>query len=233
MDKTLIFIIFSVFGLACGTTNSWESNSQSCRITSDLDDYFASKVSKVDLPIDITLYQKLKDIGVNQQCALSKAFVISEVVMERQLPSRCDRQYFRFEACKAYLDKDTLFLIFDTHNPRKSLSRNKLIKVKIFESDFVVEVIHWGAYRREKTKYDGTTIVENAPQSKINKTKFMLNQTSFEVGDTLIGEIRINSSKNKKRCKLINETTAGTFRVIINDINLDCDHKSLVTSFLK
>lgn len=185
--------------------------------------------------MDSTLYSKLIESGTSDYCAMVAAFGMSDVELERQLPNRCHSQYFRFENCTASMLEDTLTVTFKTQNLRRSIASNKIINIKILGDDHHTEIIHWGHEYREVTRIDGTKEQRKSPSSEILKTNLKLNRNHYELGDTIIGEIKITSYQQKGRRKTkVKEYTEGRFRAIVGGYGIDCiQEKSLATSWLR
>ena len=131
--------------------------------------------------------------------------------------------------------EDTIVVSFKTQNLRRSIANNKVINVKIHNNDHRAEIIHWGSEYRTVTKLDGSTEDRKSPRSEIMSTKLKLNKNYYEIGDTIIGEIKITSFQQKGRRKTkVKEYTEGKFRAIIGGYGIDCiQEKALANSWLK
>jgi len=197
--------------------------------------YFSPSDSDVNYPIDSSLYMRLLDSGSSEFCAMVTAFTMSEVKMERHLPNRCHTQVFNFQNCNAFISEDTVNIVFKTQNPRRSMASNKIMKVRIFGSEHHTEIIHWGTEKQEVVHRDGSSSIRNAPTSEVISTRLKLNKNSYELGDTLIGELKVVSIQYKgKRKTKVKEEAFGKFRAIVGGYNIDCDiNESLAHSWLK
>lgn len=185
--------------------------------------------------MDSILYTKLIENGTSDYCAMAAAFSMSEVTLERNLPNRCHAQFYKFQNCTASILEDTIIVSFKTQNLRRSIANNKMINVKIHKEDHHAEIIHWGANYRTVTRIDGSTQERKSPRSKVVNTKLNLNKSYYEIGDTIIGEIKITSFQQKGRRKTkVKEYTEGKFRAIIGGYGIECTQKeALATSWLK
>lgn len=231
-----IYITILVLTIAsCATDRSFVNNSERFKVSEVVSNYFSPSLSEQAFAMDSTLYDKLIEKGSSDFCAMVASFSMSDVVLDRQLPNRCHLQRYNFSSCKAEIYDDTVTVIFRTQDLRRSVASNKLLKVKIHENDHTSEIIHWGTAMREITKIDGSREMNYSPSSEIINTKLKLNKKYFEIGDTIIGELKISSYQLKgKRKTKIKEEAFGKFRTIIGGYGLDCDVKeSLATSWLK
>ncbi len=193
--------------------------------------YFAPLGSSVNYPMDSTFFEILIDNGMSDFCATMTAYSMSDVVQERHLPNRCHSQYYNFKSCRANILDDTVTLVFKTKDVRRSIASNKIIKVKVFNDDHQSEIIHWGAEKQKVTRIDGTIDESRSPMSRIVKSKLKLNQRTYELGDTIIGEIKVISSFKRGRRKIkVHEITTGKFRAIVGGFNLDCIQKKVLAS---
>ena len=226
----MIFLLAS-----CASEKPWYSNGERFRVSTNTKNYFAPTNSSESYPIDSTLYTKLLDSGSSEFCAMTAAFTMSEVKMERQLPNKCHRQMFYFQNCTASILEDTVQIEFKTQNPRRSMASNKIMKVRLFGNEHHTEIIHWGEEKQEITHRDGTTSIRNAPVSEVINTRLKLNKNNYELGDTIIGEIKVVSVQYKgKRKTKVKEEVFGKFRAIVRGYGLDCDlNESLANSWLK
>jgi len=213
----------------------WYTKGEKFQVSSKANNYFAPDDSQVSYPIDSTLYSKLLDNGSSEFCAMVAAFTMSDVKLERQLPNRCHRQMFYFQNCSAYILEDTVNIVFKTQNPRRSMASNKIMKVKLLGNEHHTEIIHWGNEKQEITHRDGSTTIRNSPTSKVINTRLKLNKEYYELGDTIIGEIKVVSIQYKgKRKTKVKEEASGKFRAIVGGFDIDCDiNESLAHSWLK
>lgn len=234
--KPFSLVILSTIILSgCVSDRPWYDKTERVNVSSKASNYFAPSESEPDFAMDSTLFDLLIDKGSSEFCAMVSAFAMSDVELERQLPNRCHSQYFSFQNCEASMLEDTLTLVFKTQNPRRSIASNKLIKIKILGNDHYSEIIHWGEDYREVTKIDGSIELKKSPTSEVLNSRLKLNKRNYELGDTIIGEIKLASYQVKgKRKTKIKEFTEGKFRAIISGSGIECGQdKSLATSWLK
>ncbi|MEM9545932.1 MAG: hypothetical protein AAGA77_08160 [Bacteroidota bacterium] len=235
MKYTTYYICFILTLASCASEKAWYDQTERFKVSNKTANFFSPNTEESSYPIDSNLYLKLLDSGSSEFCAMISAFTMSEVKMKRDLPNRCHKQMFHFEHCSASILEDTVNIIFRTQNPRKSMASNKIMKVRLLGNDHNTEIIHWGEESQEITHRDGSTSVRKSPTSKIIKTKLKLNQKAFELGDTIIGEIKVTSVQYKGRRKIkVKEEASGKFRAIVGGYNLDCNlNESLAHSWLK
>lgn len=213
----------------------WYASREEFKVSSKAKSYFSPTDSDVNYPIDSTLYYKLVDQGSSEFCAMVTAFTMSEVKMERFLPNRCHSQVFYFQNCNAFILEDTVNLIFKTQDPRRSMASNKMMKVRLLGNEHHTEIIHWGTEKQEIIHIDGSTSIRNAPSSEVINTRLKLNKSHYELGDTIIGEIKVVSVqyKGKRRTK-VKEEVSGKFRAIVGGYDIDCNiNEALAHSWLK
>ncbi len=229
-----IFVI-SIYCTSCVSDRAWYNEVARIQVSEKASNYFAPKGESESFAMDSVLYDKLIESGTSDFCAMSAAFSMSNVELERQLPNRCHAQYYNFQSCTATLLEDTITVAFRTQNLRRSIASNKLINIKILGDDHHAEIVHWGQEYREVSRIDGSTEIRKSPTSKIIGTKLKLNKSYYELGDTIIGEIKITSYQQRgKRKTKIKEYTEGKFRAILGGHGIDCiQEKSLATSWLK
>ena len=214
---------------------AWYDNLARIQVSEKANTYFAPPGQSESFAMDSILYNKLIESGTSDYCAMVSAFGMSNVELERQLPNRCHGQYYNFQSCTATLLEDTITISFRTKNIRRSVASNKLINIKILGDDHHAEIVHWGHEYRDVTRIDGSTERRKSPTSEIIGTKLKLNKSYYELGDTIIGEIKITSYQQRGRRKTkIKEYTEGKFRAIIGGHGIDCiQEKALATSWLK
>ena len=109
------------------------------------------------------------------------------------------------------------------------------MKVKLLDNSHQTQIIHWGAEKQEVISRDGSVVIQDAPQSKVLKSSLKLNKNSYELGDTIVGEIKVVSVQYKGRRKVkVKEEVVGKFRTIVGGFSLDCGvNESLATSWLR
>jgi len=235
LKYTALYISLIILFASCATDRPWYTKGERFKVTSKAKNYFAPEDSQSNYPIDSTLYTKLLDNGSTEFCAMVAAFTMSDVKLERHLPNRCHTQMFYFENCTASILEDTVNLVFKTQNPRRSMASNKIMKVRLLGDEHHTEIIHWGNERQEITHRDGSTSIRNAPVSEVINTRLKLNKSFYELGDTIIGEIKVVSVqyKGKRRTK-VKEEASGKFRAIVGGYDIDCDiSEALAHSWLK
>jgi len=220
---------------SCSSDRPWYARGEKFHVSSKAKSYFAPSKTEASYPIDSTLYTKLLDNGTSEFCAMAAAFTMSDVKLERRLPNRCHKQLFYFQNCKASILEDTVQIVFKTQNLRRSMASNKIIKVRLLGNEHYTEIIHWGEEKQEISHLDGNSTVRNSPTSEIISTRLKLNKNYYELGDTIIGEIKVVSVQYKgKRKTKVKEEASGKFRAIIGGYDLDCNiNESLAHSWLK
>ena len=235
MNHYIYIFIITIFCTACVSEKPWYDEVSSIQVSDKASNYFAPKGESESFAMDSILYDKLIENGTSDYCAMVSAFAMSDVELERQLPNRCHGQYYKFRNCTATILEDTLTVSFKTQNLRRSIASNKIINIKILEHDHYAEMIHWGEKQREVTRIDGSKEIRESPSSEIINSKLKLNKRKYEIGDTIIGEIKITSYQQKGRRKTkVKEYTEGKFRAIIGKYGVECtQEKSLATSWLK
>ena len=213
----------------------WYEQGERINVSSNAKNYFSPTDSDVNYPMDSSLYTRLLDNGNSEFCAFVTAFSMSEVQMERHLPNRCHSQVFYLQNCNAFILEDTVNIVFKTQNPRRSIASNKIMKVRILGNEHHTEIIHWGSEKQEIVHIDGSSSIRNAPMSEVIRTRLKLNKNNYELGDTIIGELKVVSVQYKgKRKTKVKEETFGKFRAIVGGYNIDCDiNESLAHSWLK
>ncbi len=234
--KYITLYICIIFTLAsCASDRPWYDKGERFKVSSKAKNYFSPSESESNYPIDSNLYLKLLDSGSSEFCARVASFTMSEVKLERHLPNRCHSQMFYFENCTASILEDTVNLVFKTQNPRRSMASNKIMKVRLLGDEHHTEIIHWGNERQEITHRDGSTSIRNAPTSKVINTRLKLNKNNYQLGDTIIGEIKVVSVQYKgKRKTKVKEEAKGKFRAIVGGYNIDCDvDEALAHSWLR
>jgi len=226
----LIFILAS-----CASERPWYSSGERFKVSDKTKNYFAPSDKEASYPIDSNLYLKLIDNGSSEFCAMVSAFSMSEVKLKRHLPNRCHSQTFYFENCSASILEDTVNIVFKTQNPRRSMASNKIMKVRLFGNDHFTEIIHWGTEKQEIIQRDGSIAIRNAPESEILNTRLKLNKNSYELGDTIIGEIKVTSVQYKGKRKIkVKEEASGKFRAIVGGYDIECNiEETLAHSWLK
>lgn len=235
MKYTILYILLILLLASCASERPWYAKTERFKVSEKTNNYFAPEDSEVNYPMDSSLYAKLVDNGTSEFCAMVTAFTMSDVKLERFLPNRCHSQIFKFQNCNAFILEDTINLIFKTQNPRRSMASNKIMKVRLLGDEHHTEIIHWGEEKQEITHIDGSTSIRNAPTSEVINTRLKLNKRSYELGDTIIGEIRVVSVQYKgKRKTKVKEEASGKFRAIVGGYNIDCNiNESLAHSWLK
>lgn len=220
---------------SCASERSWKASAKKVKVTSKVNTHYAPLGFEQSYPMDSSLYVKMLDNGSSEYCALVNAFTMSDVNLERHLPNRCHSQNYLFQSCNAFLVGDTVNIVFKTNNIRRSAASNKIMNVKLLENSHLTQIIHWGEEKQEIMLRDGSVTIQNAPSSKILKSSLKLNKSHYELGDTIVGEIKVVSVQYKGRRKLkVKEEVFGKFRTIIGGFSIDCDvDKSLATSWLK
>ncbi len=234
--KYFIYIFtFTIFCTSCVTDKHWYDDVVRNKVSDEASSYFAPKGQSENFAMDSVLYDKLIENGTSDYCAMVSAFAMSDVELERQLPNRCHSQFYEFGNCIASMLEDTVTITFRTKNLRRSIASNKILNIKILESDHHAEIIHWGDSQREVTRIDGSKELRKSPSSEIIQTKLKLNKRNYAIGDTIIGEIKITSYQQKGRRKIkVKEYTEGKFRAIIGRYGVNCiQEKSLATSWIK
>jgi len=115
------------------------------------------------------------------------------------------------------------------------MASNKIMKVRILGNDHNTEIIHWGEEKQEIVQRDGSTIIRKSPASEILSTKLKLNKSTYELGDTIIGEIKVTSVQYKGRRKIkVKEEARGKFRAIVGGYKIDCElNETLAHSWLR
>lgn len=235
MKNCLLYLSVVLLCASCVTDRPWYNEGEKFRVSAKANSYFAPNDSEESYPIDSTLYSKLIDNGSSQFCAMVAAYTMSDVKLERQLPNRCHSQYFNFQNCSAQIHEDTVNIEFRTQNPRRSIASNKIMKVRLFGNEHHTEIIHWGDEKQEITLLDGSTTIENAPTSKVINTRLKLNKPYYELGDTIIGEVKVVSVyyKGKRKTK-VKEEVSGKFRAIVGGYDIDCNiDQTLAHSWLR
>lgn|GEM_PF-4660311 len=219
----------------CAPDSPWVKEARKVNVSTKTANYFAPSKDAESYEMDSTLYTKMLEQGNSDFCARAAAFAMSDLELERKLPNRCHSQYYNFGHCTAQITEDTVVLVFKTHNFRRSIASNKLIKVSIVGTNHKVDIVHWGEEYRETEQLDGRITSVKSPTSKIVNSKLKLNQRYYELGDTIIGEVKIVSEQVKGKRKMrIREESKGKFRAIVGGFDLDCTpRKSLATSWLK
>ena len=235
MKNFIYILIISSLCTSCVSDRPWYDEVARIQVSDKASNYFAPKGENESFAMDSVLYDKLIESGTSDYCAMVSAFAMSDVELERQLPNRCHSQYYKFGNCIATMLEDTLTITFRTQNLRRSVASNKIINVKILGHDHYAEIIHWGKKHREVTRIDGSKEMRMSPSSEIINTKLKLNKRNYEIGDTIIGEIKITSFQQKGRRKTkVKEHTEGKFRAIVGGYGEVCiQEKSLATSWLK
>ncbi|MFT4536299.1 MAG: hypothetical protein ACJA1A_002790 [Saprospiraceae bacterium] len=235
MNHYIYIFILAIFCTSCVSEKPWYDEVSSIEVSDKAGNYFAPKGESESFAMDSVLYDKLIESGTSDYCAMVSAFAMSDVELERQLPNRCHSQYYKFRNCTATILEDTLTVSFKTQNLRRSVASNKIINVKILEHDHHAEIIHWGEKQREITRIDGSKEIRESPSSEVINSELKLNKRKYEIGDTIIGEIKITSYQQKgKRKTKVKEYTEGKFRAIIGTYGAECiQEKSLATSWLK
>lgn len=213
----------------------WHAKTERFKVSDKAKNYFSPDDSDINYPLDSSLYVRLLDNGTSELCAKVTAFTMSDVQLERFLPNRCHSQLFNFQNCNAFILEDTVHIIFKTQNPRRSMASNKIMKVRLLGNEHHTEIIHWGEEKQEITHIDGSTSIRNAPRSEVINTRLKLNKRNYELGDTIIGELKVASVQYKGKRKIkVKEEASGKFRAIVGGINLDCEiNESLAHSWLK
>jgi len=221
--------------IQCTPDSPWVKEARKVNVSVNTANYFAPTVDAESYEMDSTLYQKMLEQGNSDFCARATAFAMCDLELERKLPNRCHSQFYNFGHCTAQIQEDTVVLLFKTHNFRRSIASNKLIKVSIAGSDHKVDVVHWGEEYQETELLDGRITTVKSPTSKIINSKLKLNKHYYELGDTIIGEVKIVSEQIKGRRKMrIREESQGKFRAIVGGFDLECTpKKALATSWLK
>lgn len=220
---------------SCASERPWKAHAKKVNVTSMVNTFFAPVGFENSYPLDSSLYHKMLDNGSSEYCAMVNAFTMSDVKLERHLPNRCHSQNFYFENCSVFLVGDTINIVFKTQNLRRSIASNKIMKVKLLENAHHTEIIHWGSEKQEIIHQDGSVVIQNSPESKVLKSSLKLNQGYYELGDTIVGEIKVVSVqyKGKRRIK-VKEEASGKFRAIVGGFDIDCEiSESLATSWLK
>lgn len=235
MKYILFIFLFSVICTSCVSDKPWYDQATRFKVSDNTSNYFAPSPETSSYSIDSSLYAKLIETGSNDFCAKVAAYAMSEVELERKLPNRCHSQSYNFKSCRAEILEDTVRLIFETQNIRRSIASNKVIQVKILGSDHHSEIIHWGKEYREVEQYDGSIITMLSPKSIVVDSRLKLNKRHYELGDTIIGEIKLASYQVKGKRKIkIKEITQGKFRAIVGGAGIECQpEKALATSWLK
>jgi hypothetical protein len=213
----------------------WYEKGERIKVSNKAKNYFSPTDSDINYPIDSSLYTRLIDNGSSEFCAMVTAFTMSDVKMERHLPNRCHNQVFYFQNCNAFILEDTVNIVFKTQNPRRSMASNKIMRVRILGNEHHTDIIHWGDEKQEVVNRDGSISVRNAPKSKVINTRLKLNKNSYELGDTIIGELKVVSVQYKgKRKTKVKEEAFGKFRAIVGGYDIDCNiNESLAHSWLK
>ncbi len=213
----------------------WHGETSKIRISEKTNHLFAPDAGSESFSMDSILYTRLIENGTSDYCAMTAAFGMSDVTLERTLPNRCHAQFYKFQNCTASILEDTVIVSFSTQNLRRSVANNKIINVKVHNDIHHAEIIHWGEEYRTVTTFDGSQEVRKSPRSEIMNTKLNLNKRYYEIGDTIIGEIKITSFQQKGRRKTkVREYTKGKFRAIIGGYGIDCaQEKALATSWLR
>ena len=134
----------------------WKATAKKVEVTSKVNTHYAPLGFEDSFPMDSSLYTKMLDNGISEYCAMVNAFTMSEVTLERNLPNRCHSQNYYFENCTAVMIGDTLAISFKTHNIRRSVASNKIMKVKLLENSHQTQIIHWGSEKQEITSRDGS-----------------------------------------------------------------------------
>ena len=235
MKNAFFYISIIVLSASCAADGPWYEKGQQFNVSDKAKSYFSYDESTKNYPIDSSLYVKLVDNGSTEFCAKMAAFSMSDVKMTRYLPNRCHSQTYLFENCEATILDDTVNIVFKTRNIRRSIANNKIMKVRLLGNDHHTEIIHWSSEKQEITRHDGSTIIRNAPTSEISNTRLKLNRKYYELGDTIIGEIKVSSIQYKgKRRSKVKEEISGKFRAIVGGYNLDCEvEEALADSWLK
>lgn len=235
MKYITLHICLILLFASCVSDRPWYTQGERFKVSNKAKNYFAPPDSETSYPIDSTLYSKLLENGSSEYCAFAAAFTMSDVKLERHLPNHCHSQMFYFENCTASILEDTVNIVFKTQNLRRSIASNKIIKVRLFGNEHHSEIVHWGSEKQEITHFDGSTSIRNSPVSEVLNTRLKLNKQYYELGDTIIGEIKIAAIQYKGKRKIkVKEEAIGKFRAIVGGFDIECDvQEALAHSWLK
>ena len=125
---------------------------------------------------------------------------------------------------------DTLVLVFETQNPRRSAFSNKFLKLEIINGQYNAKLYHASEEKVTVEHWDGSTSIRKAPMSETKKTKLSLNSQSFEEGETIMGEIEISLVFQRGRSTKVKEKMTGTFRAIISSPVYDCSEVAMLSN---
>lgn len=213
----------------CATDRVWHEGQTKASYRPEVVQAFAPPATDQHYPLDSNLYVKMVDFGSSDYCAAVTSFSKSDITLERTLPNKCHKQAYRFETVRAHIDSDTVFVHLHTSNPRSRRSAKKMIVLKYYDGQSQTELIHWGSEYQSVTYNEGLTVTEKAPTSSIIKSKILLDKPYYQLGDTLVGEIKFASEQIRGRRGIkIKESTRGVFRTIIGGTDIDCSDKSYI-----
>jgi len=233
MKKIFYSILSILVFVSCASEREWQDRSVRFDVKSKACHLFAPSEKEVDYAMDSTFFNKMVESGTGEFCAMLRAFSMSELTMERRIPTKCQSQVYNLTSCEAFMDGDTVKVVFECKDPRRSLRSHKMINLSILDGDHTVEVYHAGGKYIEVENYKGQVETRKSPSSTIIKSRLILNKPNYSIGDTLIGELVFSSFKRRGRRSIkTSEYTEGKFRAIVSGGQMDCQEKLLVTSAL-
>jgi len=220
MKAKLFYIILILSSISCQTSNEWNNRSYRTKFKQDVVKNFESPVSHKEYGMDTTLYQKLLENGIHEDCAKVQSYTQCVVKMERQLPNRCHKQELSFTNCSAEIINDTLYLQFRTQMNRL----NKMVKIAYINGEQMVHLYH--GTHREALVVDqfGQEKTIACPQSTVQKATLKLQKEQYGQGEIIIGEINISSYLPRRGRKYkISEEINGYFRTIVTNPTHQCE----------
>lgn len=176
----------------------------------------------VSTPINKRMLRELLSMGMDEECALRKAYEVSSVRMKRNLPHKCHHQFLEFNEVEARYKGDTLSIELSSVNKRTSRVL-KTISVQFRDNTYYTEVKQGRGQMEEVYDQYGRVTLEPIKKSAVQKHHILLDKEFYNVGDTLHGTVKIESIELDRMGRPAREYVKGEFRTIIADTRKDCN----------
>ncbi len=191
----------------------------------------------IEVPNDTTVYKNVLRWKKSEECAKLLSYAKTNVELLRLNKDYTNYRLHQYNSCEANMYNDSIEITINFSSfggGDKIYYESKPIKILVNNSNFSVDITHTSDVV-SMIKKDGKYVRQPFPKSQIEYAKLSLNKEKYEIGDTIIGNLKVKSiflkeslRKDKKTDQWYtvkersNEIAKGNFRAILEDKSKRC-----------